>query len=49
MENGIKEEALDLLVEYRYVYEFQYEWHAGVEGAGGTFSMSAHAICGHEP
>lgn len=35
--------------EYQYVYEFQYEWHAGVEGGGGSFRMSAHAICGREP
>jgi RHS repeat-associated protein len=45
---------------YRYVYEFQYEWHSvlGVignkkdgwplEGEGGTFEMSATATCGKE-
>ncbi|MGN6258223.1 MAG: RHS repeat-associated core domain-containing protein, partial [Solirubrobacterales bacterium] len=35
-------------LEYRYVYEFQYEVNFGPEQGGGSFSMSAHAVCGIE-
>lgn len=36
-------------LEYRYVYEFQYEVNFGPEQGGGSFGMSASAVCGHEP
>jgi RHS repeat-associated protein len=35
-------------LEYRYVYEFQYQYVLGLELKQGTFSMSAHAVCGTE-
>jgi hypothetical protein len=35
-------------LEYRYVYEFQYEYHWLTESGGGTFGMAAHTTCGVE-